>query len=395
MSEAAPTRIYLPFAAEPGVKAVIAALGEVRFVGGAVRDSVIGRPIGDLDLATPLVPDIVIQKLRQAGIKVVPTGLSHGTVTAVTPARVMEVTTLRRDVATDGRHAMIAYTTDWTEDASRRDFTMNALYADAEGRLFDPMNGYADLIAGRVRFIGDARTRIAEDYLRILRFFRFHAWYGKGECDERALSACAAGQGGLDYLSAERIRAELLKLLAAPDPVPNIRVMERLGILRRLLPEPLRVDDLASLVIAEHIADQGDPLRRLAALSGPASVLVECLRLSNAERDRIAATQNLQSVHQFDEAALRRLVYAHGLNPVIDRLFLDRPKNWRQLIGQLSKWQKPVFPLKGEDALKLGLKGRAVGLGLRHVEDIWMASDFAQDRDQLLEILAQQAPADL
>ena len=391
MSEAAPSRINLPFAAEPGVKAVIAALGEVRFVGGAVRDSVIGRPVGDLDLATPLVPDIVIQKLRQAGIKAVPTGLSHGTVTAVTQARAMEVTTLRRDVATDGRHATIAFTTDWAEDAARRDFTMNALYADTEGRLFDPMNGYADLIAGRVRFIGDARTRIAEDYLRILRFFRFHAWYGKGECDERALSACAAGQGGLDYLSAERIRAELLKLLAAPDPVPNIRVMERLGILRRLLPEPLLVDELASLVIAEHIADQGDPLRRLAALSGPASVLAECLRLSNAERDRIAATQNLASVHQLDEAALRRMVYAHGLNPVIDRLFLDRPKNWRPLIGQLSKWQRPVFPLKGEDALQLGLKGRAVGLGLRRVEDIWMKSDFAQDRETLLALLAQEA----
>jgi tRNA nucleotidyltransferase/poly(A) polymerase len=387
-----PTHVALDFI-NSGPKAaalntILDALGDARFVGGAVRDAIAGRPIGDLDVATPVTPDEVIQRLRAASIKVVPTGLSHGTVTAVLDGQVVEVTTLRRDVSTDGRHATIAYTTDWLEDAARRDFTMNAIYADRDGMLYDPMRGWRDLMAKRVRFIGEPRARIAEDFLRILRFFRFSAFYGQG-FDEAGLLACAESQAGLDYLSAERVRAELLKLLGAPDPMPSLYAMAKAGILQRLLPGPLQLDALGALILAEHILDQADPVRRLGVLSGPAALLGERLRLSKAETDRIEHFQSAPNAHHLDELALRRLVQIHGHAAVLDRILIDRPKNWRELHGKLTAWDKPHFPLKGDDALKLGLKGRAVGQALRMVEDQWIESDFTFTRDVLLGLLDQ------
>ena len=253
-----------PWMTEAATASVLGALGgTARFVGGCVRDALLGRAIVDIDIATPLLPEEVMRRLEAAGIKAVPTGLDHGTVTAVAPPRRFEVTTLRRDVETDGRHARVAFTDDWAADASRRDFTMNALFLDAEGRVFDPMGGLPDLHAGRVRFVGDPATRIREDVLRILRFYRFQAHYGRGEADPPARADCRALAPLLPSLSGERVAAELLKLLAAPDPMPTLRLMAADGVLAMLLPEARRLARLAALIPLEGI---GDPLRRLAAL---------------------------------------------------------------------------------------------------------------------------------
>jgi poly(A) polymerase len=389
-----PSHVELSFAGEPDVIAVLDALETARFVGGAVRDGIIKRAFTDIDLATPLLPDEVIARLRHAGIKVVPTGLSHGTVTAVLASRTIEVTTLRKDVATDGRHAVVAFTEDWLEDASRRDFTINAIYADRQGKLFDPMRGYRDLIAKRVRFIGDPKSRIIEDYLRILRFFRFTAYYGADGFDEPGLRACADGQAGLDYLSAERVRSEVMKLLAAPDPMPSLRAMAEVGILARILPGTLDLDRLAALILAEHIIDAGDTIRRLAALCGPAPDLASRLRLSNVESTRIENLWLAPNVHALDSVALRRLIQLHGHEAIIDRVLMDRPKNWRALVGELTAWVKPIFPLKGEDALALGLRGRLVGAALKAVERQWIASDFSLERDVLLGLLEHEAQSE-
>jgi poly(A) polymerase len=255
------------WAAERVVAAVLAALGAdgavVRFVGGCVRDTLLARPIGDIDIATPDPPDTVLTLLEAAAIKAVPTGIAHGTITAVVPPRHFEITTLRRDVETFGRHARVAFTDDWAADAARRDFTMNALFLDAAGRVFDPVGGLADLRAGRVRFVGDAAARIREDVLRLLRFYRFHAHYGRGAPDAAARRACRELSALLPGLSGERVATELFKLLAAPDPVPTIDLMAEDGVLAVLLPEARRRDRLAGLVVLE---DAADPLRRLAAL---------------------------------------------------------------------------------------------------------------------------------
>ena len=254
----------------PGLAALIAALGgpeEARLVGGAVRDGLMGLPVSDIDVATRLLPDDVMARLKAARIKAVPTGLAHGTVTAVTEGGPVEVTTLRRDVATDGRHAKVVFSNDWQEDASRRDFTMNALYADpVSGEVFDWFGGLADLEARRVRFIGDPLTRIAEDHLRILRFFRFHARFGKGPADGPSLTACTTRANDLMALSRERIAAELLKLLAAPQPAPAVRLMIDHGIFAPVLPEIRDAEPLEQLIAREAAAKvAGDPLRRLAA----------------------------------------------------------------------------------------------------------------------------------
>src|SRR6201996_6519457 len=230
-------------------RAVLAALdGEGKFVGGAVRNALLNKPVADIDIATPLLPDDVVARLKKAGLGAVPTGIEHGTVTAVVNGKPLEITTLRRDVSTDGRRATVAFTTDWAEDAQRRDFTMNALYADADGEILDTVGGIADLQAGHVRFVGDPITRIKEDYLRILRLFRFHAWYGKGELDDAALKASAAEKAGLAQLSGERIQKEMLKLLAAENPAPVLRVMAASGILGEILPGDLNIARLERLV---------------------------------------------------------------------------------------------------------------------------------------------------
>jgi poly(A) polymerase len=261
-----------PWLRAPHAAAVLDALqaagGEGRFVGGCVRNALLGSPVDDLDMATALTPPEVIAALGRAGIRVVPTGVEHGTVTAVLDHRPIEVTTLRRDVETDGRRALVAFTTDWAEDAARRDFRLNALYADRTGQVFDPVGGgVEDARAGRIVFVGDPEVRIREDYLRILRFFRFRAWYGHGLPDAAALEACGRLAEGLRTLSAERVGKELLKLLAAPDPREAVELMVRSGVLQRLLPPALNLARLWGLVRLEgSLGARPDPLLRLAAL---------------------------------------------------------------------------------------------------------------------------------
>lgn len=385
-------------------QAVLAALSAegatARFVGGCVRDALLDRTVQDIDIATSETPERAMALLRRAGIAVHPTGLQHGTVTAVADHRPFEVTTLRRDVETFGRHARVEFTDDWAADAARRDFTMNALYADADGTIYDPTGGLADLDAGRVRFVGDAKLRIEEDALRLLRFFRFHSHYGMSAPDETAVAACAAHAARLDTLSGERLWQETRKLLLAPDPVPTLSLMERRGILSHLLPGA----DLAALALLlgrEAYAVEADAVRRLAALfrGEPASAagLATRLRLSNADRDRFVALASPMPVPAVDIAAARRQAYRLGIGMVRDRLMIwaerfDKPV--RAAIDDLGRWTAPKFPIGGADALALGLPpGPRIGALMRRLEDEWVADDYRPDRATLLARLAALAGA--
>jgi poly(A) polymerase len=394
----------------PQTRAVIEALeaaggpGCARFVGGCVRNAVLKRPIDDIDIATTLTPDRVVAALEAAGLKAVPTGVDHGTVTAVSRSRPYEITTLRRDVETDGRRAVVAFTTDWAEDAQRRDFRLNALYADPNGKLYDPTaGGLADARAGRIVFVGDAETRIREDALRILRFFRFHAWYGKGEADAAGLAACAALRGLIGGLSAERVSAELLKLLAAEDPRPAVRLMAQAGVLAEALPEADGLTRFERLVTIEtEMLFTEDPLLRLAALlpddPGNAAALAERLRLSNVQRDRLVAALDpdppLKSWMSPKET--RQLVYRLGAEVFCDRVTLawaasDRQAatiQWRALLPTARGWTAPKFPLTGDEVMAAGVpKGPLVGAVLREVEAWWVESDFPSDKLALIERL--------
>jgi len=387
------------------VQSVFEALGgEARFVGGAVRNALLARDVDDVDIATPLMPDEVTRRLAAAKIGAVPTGIAHGTVTAVVKGSTFEVTTLRRDVSTDGRRAVVAFTTDWKEDASRRDFTLNALYASAGGELFDYFGGIDDLRAGRIRFIGDATQRIREDFLRILRLFRFHAWYGKGEIDADALQAAAAEKAGIAQLSGERIAREMLKLLAAENPVPVLRVMAASGILGEVLPGELNFARLERL--AEHDADAffaPDPLLRLAALL-PSDVAVteaiaEKWKLSNAQGERLTdiAGAREKMVSWLSVKEMRKLLYRIGAARVRDRVVLkwaEDPKpgnvtNWRALLAMADdNWPKPQFPLTGRDVMLAGVpQGPLVGQILKEVEDWWIDADFIDDEFSIAERL--------
>ena len=385
-------------------RAVMDALGpDARFVGGAVRNALLKRDVSDVDIATPLAPDEVTERLKKAGLGAVPTGIEHGTVTAISSGIPFEVTTLRRDVATDGRRAVVAFTTDWKEDAARRDFTMNALYATADGEVIDLVGGVADLQAGRVRFVGDATARIREDYLRILRLFRFHAWYGKGEIDSEALHAAATEKTGLAQLSGERVQKELLRILEADNPAPTLRVMAASGILGELLPGALsiaRLEKLASIDAEAFFAP--DPILRLAALlpSDPAlaETVAKKLRLSNADAQRLidiaGAKEKIVSYLSIKE--VRKLLYRIGIAPFRDRVFLkwaEDPKesnaiNWRMLLEVASTWPRPTFPLTGRDVMLAGVpEGPLVGRILAEVEDWWVDADFIEDEFSLAERL--------
>ena len=387
------------------MRALTAKGGAARFVGGAVRNAVIGQEVSDVDIATPLVPEQVMARLRDAGVKIVPTGIDHGTVTAIAYGKPFEVTTLRRDVATDGRRATIAHTTDWAEDAARRDFTMNALYADEDGALFDPTGGLADLKAGRVRFVGDARRRIREDYLRILRLFRFHAWYGKGALDAGTLAAAAAEKAGLAMLSGERVRKEVLRLLEAKESVPALRAMNDAGILHAILPEAEFLDRLERLVaIAQGEKLAIDPLLHLAALlknRDRAQKTAERLRLSNAARQRLvnACDEEARIEISLSGRAARRLIYRLGKTGFRDRLLLawaaqkdGAGTNWRDLLALVQSWAKPEFPLDGRDALAAGVtQGPKVGRVLAELETWWVEEDFQPARTALLKRLQARA----
>ncbi len=375
MSEAPALRIDPPaFLAEPALAAVMAALPEARVVGGAVRDTLALREVREIDLATPRTPEQVTQALREAGLRAVPTGLAHGTVTAVSDGQGFEVTTLRRDVQTDGRRAVVAFTDDWRADAARRDFTINAMSLTRAGEVFDYFGGTADLRAGVLRFVGDPATRIAEDYLRILRYFRFLARYGNGPVDSAALAAIRAGVPGLARLSVERVWNELARLLAAPDPRPAVALMAEVGVLAAVVPEGADPARLARLVAAGAPAD---PLLRLAALlTGDPAGLAARLRLSAAERDRLAALRAMPVPRPGDDdATLRRLLADEAAGVLIERSWLagDDTPQWAALRARLATMKRPVFPLEGRDVLALGEpEGPRVGALLRAVRQWWL-----------------------
>jgi len=363
---------------QPGIDRLAATLGagNARFVGGAVRDTLLGLPVTDVDVATPHAPEQVVKLLESAGIKAVPTGIAHGTITAVSSGAVVEVTTLRRDVSTDGRRATVAFTDDWREDAARRDFTINALYADPQsGEIFDYFGGLADLEARHIRFIGDPLQRIAEDHLRILRFFRFLARFGDTP-DEAALEACTARANDLMALSRERIRDELLKLLVAPDAVRVLRLMVERGILIPVIPEIdlAGVERLAALAGNETAAEiLPEPIRRLAALLPPDAAANEAvgarLKLSNVERQTLASAIR----PDFAEGALA-LAYRISPERAADRLLLAG-----DVVGAKAAvaWIPPRLPLSGGSLIGRGLsKGPDVARALRRIEDRWIAEGF-------------------
>ncbi len=396
-----------PWRNTPAVDAVMTALetalpGGARFVGGCVRNTLMGRDVDDIDVATQLTPDAVISALEAAGIKAIPTGIEHGTVTAVYERFPVEITTLRRDVETDGRRAVVAFTTDWAEDAARRDFRLNAIYAEPDGTLHDPTgSGLADAKTGAVIFIGDADQRLKEDYLRILRFFRFNAWYGAG-MDADGLAACEGQKAGLSKIAAERIWKELAKLLNAPDPSEAVQAMAASGVLAEILPEADGTTRFASLAeIETGQLFSHDPMHRLMALL-PRDVetvtsVAKCLRLSNAERDRLMewAKDETRFVSYLSAREVRRAVYWLGTETFIDRVMLDWASGsdgtdvqWRALIALAESFDRPVFPLGGADAQKAGVpQGPKVGKVLREVEDWWVDADFTMDRLSIIERL--------
>lgn len=399
-----------PWMALPETQAVIAALeargfpGCARFVGGCVRNTLMGKPIDDIDIATTLTPDEVIEALGAARLRAIPTGVDHGTVTALSGGRPYEITTLRRDVSTDGRRAVVSFTQDWEQDAQRRDFRFNALYVDIHGRLYDPTGeGVNDAREGRVVFVGDPMTRIREDYLRILRFFRFHAWYGRGDADQKALAACKALKGMVEGRAAERTQKELLKLLAADDPRAALRLMAATGILSSILPSVKSLARFEALMTIEtEQLFENDPELRLAALipDDPkiAEQVAERLRLSNALKERLvqAVGKSPRIVSWMSPRETRRAVYALGLKTFSDRVKLAwagsersaATAQWRGLLALGESWTPPAFPLTGDEVLKAGVpKGPMVGEVMREVEIWWVDQDFIEDKFSVIERL--------
>ena len=358
---------------------LIAALGagNARYVGGAVRDTLLGLDVKDIDVATPLLPGTVMQRLQDAAIRVVPTGLEHGTVTAVLPEGSVEITTLRRDVATDGRRATVAFATEWRDDAARRDFTINALYADPATRaITDYFGGLPDLSARRVRFIGDAQERIREDHLRILRYFRFQARFGSYPPDKPSENACAQLADTLKGLSRERIGMEMLNLLGLPDPAPTIARMGELGVLRVILPEA-QPNELAALTEAEHAYGiEPDAMRRLAALLPPeerlATQVAARFRLSGKQKKRLALAAQRTPINGDATANARALAYRLGREAALDRLLLVGADP-----GPLEKWEIPEFPMKGGEIVTMGVEaGPKVAQILNRAQERWIDEGF-------------------
>ncbi len=399
-----------PWMVEPATLAVLAALraggAAARFVGGSVRDALLGPPIPgssprtDIDIATPAPPERVIALLRQAGIKVVPTGLAHGTVTAVIAPRHFEITTLRRDVETDGRRARVAFDADWAADAARRDFTINAIFLDPDGAICDPVGGLADLRARRVRFVGDPATRIAEDVLRLLRYYRFEACFGVGDGDGEARAACRAAAHLLPGLSAERVARELVKLLDAADPTAALEMMRQDGVLATILPEAGDIGRLRRLIAIEPGAD---PLRRLAALievdAAGAVAAAQRLRFPNAWRDRL---RGLARPWPLDAAgdlrSQRRALYELGAARYRDLALLlaadEAMPGGRlgELLALAAGWTPPRFPIAGRDVTALGIPaGQRVGELLATLRRWWEDGDFAADRGRCLARLREIA----
>jgi poly(A) polymerase/tRNA nucleotidyltransferase (CCA-adding enzyme) len=375
-----------------GLDQVWAALPEARMVGGAVRDGLLGRPMADIDLATPLRPDRVMANLRDAGIRAVPTGIAHGTVTAVIAGQNFEITTLRRDVATDGRHAQVDFTDDWRLDAARRDFTINAMSQSRDGTLFDYFGGQDDLAAGRVRFVGDAAARIGEDYLRILRFFRFFARYGLGAPDDAAVAAIVALREGIGRLSAERVWSELKAILRADDPRAAVGLMDHTGVLGLVMPGA-DLDALSALVARGAPAD---PLLRVAALlREEVPEFAARLRLSGAEQERLAALRMPSALAPAaDDNDLRRALAGEDGEMLMARSWLaqDDMPGWDGLRARIGAMARPVFPLQGRDVVALGVApGEAVGTVLLEVRRWWMDGGCVADKQLCIELARQSA----
>ncbi len=377
---------------------------EARVVGGAVRNALLDEPIGDIDIATTALPQEVVRRVSAAGFKPVPTGIEHGTVTVVVDGRPFEVTTLREDIETFGRHATVRFGRDWKADAERRDFTMNALSATTDGAVHDTVGGLADLAERRVRFIGDAGKRIAEDYLRILRFFRFHAAYGTGAPDPAGLAACIAARAGLESLSRERVRMELLKLLLARHAVPALASMTEAGLLVRVLGGVPDLAGFANMAKVEAAAGvQADATQRLGALAvripEDGERLWQRLRLSNAERERLTSMgEAWWRIDPANEKAARALLYRLGPEHFVDRVLLAwarsregaRDNAWRAVVALPQRWTVPVFPLKAQDFIKRGVpQGPELGAALRSAEAAWIAADFPSDGDGIERIAAE------
>ena len=397
-----------PWLTAPHVVRVLDALeaeggpGCARFVGGCVRNALLGAPVDDIDLATPLVPERTVEALERAGLRAVPTGVQHGTMTAVADGEPVEVTTLRRDVETDGRRAVVAFTTDWAEDAARRDFRLNALYADREGRVHQPVpGGVEDALAGRIIFVGNPETRIREDYLRILRFFRFRAWYGRGAADADAVAACAELKDGLRGISRERLGGEFLKLLAAPDPTDAVRLMDGAGVLSVVVPRAALGAPLQHGPFERMARLSPDPVLRLAALLPAEAPALEetaaALRLSNAHRLRLLdARQGGPGVSpgmtpREARAAIARL----GASSFSDQLLLacaEMGDGEPDALLELARdWRPPLMPVTGTDLKAAGLPpGPALGQALRRLEQAWVDSDFTLGREALLARLDAQ-----
>lgn len=392
------------------LKALSADGEEARIAGGAVRNTLLGQPVADIDIATTVEPDETVRRAESVGFHTVPTGIKHGTITVIAGGRAIEVTTLRADIETDGRRARVLFGRDWKADAERRDFTINALYATADGTVVDLVGGLADLESRTLRFIGDAEQRIREDFLRILRFYRFFAWYGRGRPDAEGVKASARLKEGLDQLSAERVWSELRKLLGAPDPSRALLWARQAGVLSRILPESEKwgIDSIHALVRAEQ--DLGwtpDRLLRLAAIVPPDAermqALADRLKLSSAERQRLvkwaAATTPKPDA---TEGQLGKEIFRGDRQAIVDRLRLAlagararavedngalvQAGGYSRLLGHAEQWKAPAFPLKGADLLIAGAQaGPAVGKLFRTLQDEWVDAGFAMDRSALLE----------
>lgn len=400
-----------PFLLEPPLASVLACLNaegsETRVVGGAVRNVLMGYAPGDVDLATTLLPEDVIAHARGASLKAIPTGIEHGTVTVIAEGVPFEVTTLRKDVKTFGRHAEVDFGIDWQVDAARRDFTINALYVDADGTLHDPVGGLEDIAARRVRFIGDPNKRITEDYLRILRFFRFHAGYAEGPPDTEILTVLSKNLDGLGAVSAERVRAELAKMLPMPGALASLEAMQEIGLLARLIGEGADPTPMGWLAILQRsvpppISETAWVLR-LAAVAGRSAVagtLATRLRLSNAEKDRLAgfiADMAEPLDPEMSEDSAKATIYRLGNDAYLDRLAASWTAHeggalsaYAQLAALAKHWSPPEFPVSGKDLAEAGFSpGPQMGEALRDLEQVWIASDFRLTREQLIERAGQ------
>ncbi len=382
---------------------------EARVAGGAVRNTLLGQPVSDIDIATTCLPDETVRRAEQAGYQTVPTGIEHGTVTVIVDGQPFEVTTLREDVETDGRRATVMYGRSWEADAKRRDFTINGLYADADGAVIDLVDGVADIKQQNLRFIGDAETRIREDYLRILRFFRFFAWYGRGRPDAEGLKACARLKSGLDGLSAERVWAELKKLLSASDPSRSLLWMRQAGVLSAVLPESEKwgIDAIHGLVATEQaLGWDVEALLRLEAIVPPdanrSQALAERLRLANREAGRLTKWATTEApASDLSEAAFRKQLYRGDVQALRDNVKLALASartrgqqsnealieagGYGKLLSIAEIWQRPEFPISGKDLLELGFEpGVELGSLLAKLEGEWVESGFASDKQILI-----------